>query len=209
MAGISKLAYKLLVNDRAKFTALLVGITFAVFLMIQMLSLFAGILSRSSATVLNVGASMWVMDPAVQTVPSSIGMPDYVLDDVRSIDGVNYAVPSYSGGALVKLSDGTYQAVTVLGPMHVRCYVDEILVPRLPDPAKMKAQMSIRGSPVKVSLEYVSTQPIVSPKIELSNQRLERVDVRVLPIIFRWKQPVQLTLYPGQLVDVYIGEIGE
>jgi putative ABC transport system permease protein len=115
MNGIVKLAYKLLVNDRAKFSALLVGITFAAFLMVQMLALFAGILSRSSATVLNIGASMWVMDPAVQTVQNSIGMPDYILDAVRSIQGVDYAVPLYSGGALVKLSNGTYQSVTVLG----------------------------------------------------------------------------------------------
>jgi putative ABC transport system permease protein len=115
MNGIVKLAYKLLVNDRAKFSALLVGITFAAFLMVQMLALFAGILSRSSATVLNIGAAMWVMDPAVQTVQNSIGMPDYILDAVRSIQGVDYAVPLYSGGALVKLSNGTYQSVTVLG----------------------------------------------------------------------------------------------
>jgi putative ABC transport system permease protein len=32
MKGILKLAYKLLVNDKAKFKALLLGITFAVFL---------------------------------------------------------------------------------------------------------------------------------------------------------------------------------
>ncbi|HZR26689.1 MAG TPA: ABC transporter permease [Vicinamibacterales bacterium] len=115
MAGILKLAYKLLVNDRTKFSALLVGLTFAVFLMVQMLAMFAGVLNRSSSTVFNIGASMWVMDPAVQTVQSTIGMPDYVLDAVRSIQGVNYAVPLYSGGALAKLSDGTYQAVTVLG----------------------------------------------------------------------------------------------
>ena len=44
MKGILTIAYKLLVNDRAKFAALLVGITFAVFLMIEMTSLFAGIL---------------------------------------------------------------------------------------------------------------------------------------------------------------------
>jgi putative ABC transport system permease protein len=115
MPGVLRLAYKLLVNDRAKFSALLMGIAFAVFLMVQMLSLFAGILGRSSATVLNIGASMWVMDPAVQTVQNTIGMPDYVLNAVRSIDGVGYAVPLYSSGALVKLSDGTYQPVTVLG----------------------------------------------------------------------------------------------
>src|SRR5271166_1303021 len=115
MKGIFKLAYKLLVNDKAKFTALLVGITFAVFLMIQMTAMFAGVLSRASATVFNLGASMWVMDPAVQTVANTIGMPDYVLDAVRSIQGVNYAVPVYTGGALGKLTDGAYQAVTIVG----------------------------------------------------------------------------------------------
>ena len=115
MPGILKIAYKLLVNDRAKFTALLVGITFAVFLMIEMTSLFSGILSRSSATVLNIGASIWVMDPAIQTVANTIPLPDYVLDEVRSIPGVKYAVPLYSGGALLKLRDGTYQSVNVIG----------------------------------------------------------------------------------------------
>jgi len=115
MRGILKIAYKLLVNDKGKFAALLVGVTFAVFLMTMMTSMFAGILKRSSSTVINIGAAMWVMDPAVTTVASSIPMPDYILDAVRSIDGVNYAVPLYSGGALVKLRSGVYQAVTVLG----------------------------------------------------------------------------------------------
>lgn len=115
MKGILKLAYKLLVNDKAKFSALLVGITFAVFLMAAMTSLFAGVLNRASATVLNLGASVWVMDPAVQTVANTIGMPDYILDATRSINGVNYAVPVYSGGALVKLAGGAYQSVTVVG----------------------------------------------------------------------------------------------
>lgn len=115
MFGILKIAYKLLVNDRAKFAALLVGITFAVFLMIEMTSLFSGILARASATVINIGASVWVMDPAVQTVVNTIPMPDYVLDEVRSIPGVKYAVQFYSGSGLVKLRSGTYQAVSIVG----------------------------------------------------------------------------------------------
>jgi putative ABC transport system permease protein len=115
MKGILTLAFKLLVNDRAKYAALLVGITFAVFLMIEMTSLFSGILNRSSATVINIGASIWVMDPAVQTVANTIPLPDYVQDEVRSIPGVKYAVPLYSGAALLKLGDGVYQAVNVLG----------------------------------------------------------------------------------------------
>jgi putative ABC transport system permease protein len=104
--GILKLAYKLLVNDKAKFTGLPIGITFAVFLMMFVTSIFIGVLNHASATVINIGASMWIMDPAVRAVSSSVGMPDYVLDAVRSMRGVKYAVPLYSGGALVNSPTG-------------------------------------------------------------------------------------------------------
>jgi len=125
---------------------------------------------------------------------------------------IDAAVGSYVSGT------GNYDSYTqgmtpvlVLGSaqprLNVRCYVDEILVPRLPEASKMKAQMSVRGSNVKIPLEFVRMQPIVSPKIELSDQRLERVDVRVLPVIFRISEkPKGINLYPGQLVDVYIAE---
>jgi HlyD family secretion protein len=70
----------------------------------------------------------------------------------------------------------------------------------------MIAQMSIRGSDVKIPLEFVRVQPYVSPKIELSDQRQERVDVRVLPVIFKIAKTSGTNLYPGELVDVYISE---
>jgi putative ABC transport system permease protein len=114
-SGEIKLAYKLLVNDRSKFAALLLGITFAVFLIVMMMSMFAGVLQRSSSTVINVGAKIWVMDPAVNTPANAIPMPDYVLDAARSIAGVRYAVPLFSGTGLVKLKDGSYQAASILG----------------------------------------------------------------------------------------------
>jgi putative ABC transport system permease protein len=115
MTGILKLAYKLLVNDRAKFSALLIGITFAVFLMMFVTSMFSGVMKHASANIINIGAPLWVMDPYVETVSNSVGMPAYVLDAVRSMQGVKYAVPLYTGGALVKLRDGNYQTVTVIG----------------------------------------------------------------------------------------------
>jgi HlyD family secretion protein len=108
---------------------------------------------------------------------------------------------SYTQGLLPVLVLGSSQA-----SLNVRCYVDEILVHRLPAPNKMKAQLSIRGSSMKLPLDYVRMQPFVSPKIELSNQRTERVDVRVLPVIFRIEKPESGNLYQGELVDVFIGE---
>jgi HlyD family secretion protein len=89
--------------------------------------------------------------------------------------------------------------------LAVRCYVDEILVSRLPSAWHIRAQMAIRGTDLKVPLEFVRVQPYVSPKIELSNQRQEKVDLRVLPVIFRFRKQ-DGAVYPGQLVDVFIGQ---
>jgi putative ABC transport system permease protein len=114
-SGIMRIGFKLLVNDKAKFSALLIGITFAVFLMTQMTSMFAGILNRAYSTVTNIGATMWIMDPAVNTPATAFPLPDYLLDAMLSMNGVSYAVPLFIGGAQVKLADGTYQSVNVVG----------------------------------------------------------------------------------------------
>jgi HlyD family secretion protein len=89
--------------------------------------------------------------------------------------------------------------------LAVRCFVDEILVARLPNAAHIRAQMSVRGSDIKVPLQFVRVQPYVSPKIELSDERQEQVDLRVLPVIFRFRKQ-DAPVYPGQEVDVYIGK---
>jgi putative ABC transport system permease protein len=83
--------------------------------MMEMTAMFAGILNRAYSTVTNIGATMWVMDVGVNTATSPIPMPDYLLDAVRSMDGVSYAVPLFIGGATVKLNDGAYQGVNVVG----------------------------------------------------------------------------------------------
>ena len=129
------------------------------------------------------------------------------------IDGIVLSV--YAAAGSYVSSQGAYDPYTqgfdqlvIMGPpqdyLAVRCYVDEILVSRLPSKWHMVAQMSITGTDIKVPLEFVRVQPYVSPKIELSNERQERVDLRVLPIIFRF-QKKDVPVYPGQLVDVYIG----
>jgi HlyD family secretion protein len=102
-----------------------------------------------------------------------------------------------------------FDPVVTMGPRHdhlaVRCYVDEILISRLPSKWHIKAQMAIIGSDIKIPLEFVRVQPYVSPKIELSNERQEKVDLRVLPVVFRFEKG-DAPVYPGQLVDVYIGQ---
>ncbi len=131
------------------------------------------------------------------------------------VDGVvlsiQAAVGSYVSpqGAYGTYTEG-FSPLVVMGTsqnyLQVRSYIDEILVHRLPDPEKMDAQMFIRGTDIHVPLTFSRIQPYVSPKIELSNQREERVDVRVLPVIFRFEKLKDVNLFPGQLVDIYVGE---
>ncbi|MGA3293475.1 MAG: HlyD family efflux transporter periplasmic adaptor subunit [Candidatus Acidiferrales bacterium] len=130
---------------------------------------------------------------------------DGVVLSINTIVG-NYASPQGSYDTYTQGQDPVITLGSAPTSLHVRCYIDEILVPRLPSGSKMKAQMSIRGSDVKIPLEFVRVQPFVSPKIELSDERQERVDVRVLPVIFKIEKPTNVNLYPGELVDVYIGE---
>jgi putative ABC transport system permease protein len=173
MKGILRLAFKLLINDKAKFTALIVGITFAVFLMIQMTSMFAGVLNRSSATVINIGASVWVMDPSVLTVANSIGMPDYVLDAVRSIKGVKYAVPIYTGAALLKLPSGAFQAANVVGLDDATLFGrPELLQGKIEDIYAENAFIAVYDTEFK-KLEY----PRVGSEFQLNDHRCRIVGI--------------------------------
>ncbi|HLN48185.1 MAG TPA: HlyD family efflux transporter periplasmic adaptor subunit, partial [Steroidobacteraceae bacterium] len=126
---------------------------------------------------------------------------------VRSIQA---AVGSYVSpqGAYDSYTQGMNPLIVMGAPedhLHVRAFIDEILIDRLADPAKLTAQLFIRGTDKHVPLTFVRVQPFVSPKIELSDERQERVDVRVLPVIFSFGNSKDLNVYPGQLVDVYVG----
>lgn len=130
------------------------------------------------------------------------------------IDGTILRVTVATGG--YASPQGTYDSYTqtmlpvvqmgnITPELEVRCYLDEILVPELPDPSKFEATMFIRGMNNKsIPLEFVNIQPFTIPNIQLSDARNERVDVRVLPIIFKFKKPNDINVYPGQLVDIYI-----
>ena len=129
------------------------------------------------------------------------------------LDGVvlaiNTALGNFasSGGSYNTYTKG-YDPTIVMGlPLEflaVRCYVDEILVPRMLPPGETAAQMQVRGTSTRIPLTFDRIQPYVSPKIQLSNERTERVDVRVLPVLFRFKPPKDLNIYPGMLVDFYV-----
>ena len=97
------------------------------------------------------------------------------------------------------------QALVVLGnidQLHVRVDIDEHDIPRFVPGTK--AQASIKGrSQDTFELSFVRVEPYVIPKKSLTGMNTERVDTRVLQVIFS-VNPTDKKLFVGQQVDVFI-----
>jgi len=92
----------------------------------------------------------------------------------------------------------------VIDPLHVRVDIDEAEIPRFQPGAKAFA--SLKGDPNrKAPLTFVRVEPLVIPKKSLTGSVSERVDTRVMQIIYRL-DPTDLRASPGQQLDVYIQE---
>jgi putative ABC transport system permease protein len=86
-----------------------------VFLMMQMTAMFAGILNRAYSTVTNIGATMWVMDPAVNTATSPIHCPTTCWTRCAAWTASATRCRCSSAARWSSSPDGTYQSVSVVG----------------------------------------------------------------------------------------------
>src|SRR5262245_26374078 len=110
------IALKMLMGDRAKYIGIIIGLTFASLLITQQLSIFVGIMTRTYGFMTDAGlADIWVMDPKVQFIDDVKPLQETQLFRVRGVDGVQWAVPLYKGLLKARLTDGTFQTVTVVG----------------------------------------------------------------------------------------------
>ena len=92
------------------------GITFAALLIAQQLSIFCGLLLRTTSQLQDIAeADIWVMDPNVEYVDELKPMKEDYLQRVQGVPGVAWAVHFYKGQARLKLGDGKYQQAIVLG----------------------------------------------------------------------------------------------
>jgi HlyD family secretion protein len=112
----------------------------------------------------------------------------------------------------VKIREGEFVPASILSnplitlgeieTLHLRIDIDESEIPRFHPNAP--AQASVRGRPdVKVNINYVRTEPLVIPKRSLTGTVIERVDTRVMQVIYA-VDAKELGATVGQQVDVYI-----
>lgn len=102
-------------------------------------------------------------------------------------------------------SSNTSTAAMLLGKsdvMQIRVDIDETEAWRFK--SNSRAIAHIRGnSEIKMDLTFGHVEPFVLPKTSLTGNSSERVDTRVLQVIYTFN-PKNLPIYIGQQVDVYI-----
>ena len=112
----------------------------------------------------------------------------------------------------VNIRPGEYASATpksaaiVLGELdqlQVRAEIDEQNASRL-EPGQ-SAQAYVKGDTAHpIELTFVRIEPYVVPKVSLTGSSTERVDTRVLQVIYSFKRPEDRAIYVGQQVDLFV-----
>jgi HlyD family secretion protein len=117
-------------------------------------------------------------------------------------------------GSVIQLNirAGEYAATSPKSPamiigdidkLQVRADIDEQNATRI-RPGQ-EAYGYLKGNPsVTFPLQFIRVEPYVIPKISLTGSSTERVDTRVLQVIYSLDRPENPPLYVGQQVDVFI-----
>lgn len=109
------LALKMLFGDTGKYLMLVFGIFFATFLILQQLAIFCGLMRWTTATLKNVNAPIYVVDPQVTQINETSPMRDTDVARVRSVSSVRWAMPLFNGIQRVKLDSGAFKIIQLAG----------------------------------------------------------------------------------------------
>jgi multidrug resistance efflux pump len=146
----------------------------------------------------------------VQQMQSQLDQTRIELERLRvkaSVDGEVLQV-NVRPGEFVGAPPG--QTLILLGSvakLHVRIDVDEHDIPRFRP--GVRAVATVRGSTSdKMPLTFVKVEPYVVPKKSLTGDNRERVDTRVLQVIYSLETSAR-QVYVGQQLDVYFDSAGK
>ena len=134
-------------------------------------------------------------------------------DEKVHLDLLTVRAPRDGTVLQVNIRAGEYITVNAADPaillgdvreLQLRADVDESDAPRVKPGCKAVA--FLKGSREQaIPLEFVRIEPYILPKKSLSGESTERVDTRVLQVIFRFQSPA-FSVYVGQQMDVFIEE---
>jgi len=179
------------------------------------------VLAEARADLAKLQAGTWQRDIAIQETTVAMARVDIKLATAKlatlQLDRDRLTVCAPVGGSVLRINvrKGEFVAAAGVGNasdasvvigdidhLHVRVDIDENDVPRFGNGAP--ATGFIRGrTNTPIPLEFVRVEPFVIPKKNLTGASLERVDTRVLQVIYALPK-TDMPLYVGQQLDVFI-----
>jgi HlyD family secretion protein len=135
-----------------------------------------------------------------------------VAQNKVSLERMTVLAPRSGTILQVNIRPGEYASATpknaavILGDvdhLQVRADVDEQNAPRLQ--AGQTATAYLKGDTAQpIELSFVRIEPFVVPKTSLTGSSTERVDTRVLQVIYSFKRSQGRPIYVGQQVDLFV-----
>ncbi|MBS0186705.1 MAG: biotin/lipoyl-binding protein [Planctomycetes bacterium] len=170
-----------------------------------------GRLDEAAAALSLLKAGAW--GPEIQIAKAQVVAAEANVKQVQTeIDRRIIRAPIAGRVLQVKVRPGEFASAGALAtplillgavePLHVRVDVDENDAWRVK--AGAKAHGYLRGNrDIQTPLQFVRFEPYVVPKKSLTGDSSERVDTRVLQVLFSF-DPKDLPVFVGQQMDVYI-----
>lgn len=110
------IAIKMLIGDRTKYLSIVLGLSFASFIISQQSAILTGIVKRTYGLITDTSQPhIWIMDPTVQFIDDVKPLKDTDLYRVQSVEGVAWAVPFFKGTIQARLKNGTFQTCVFIG----------------------------------------------------------------------------------------------
>lgn len=171
-------------------------------------------LARAKAELSLLEAGSWKAD--IEVARADLARAEAEVKAARvEIDRITVRAPTTGEVMQVNVRPGEYaqsgvlsQPLILLGnleKLHVRVDIDENDAWRFKPGAPAVAYL--RGHPeTKADLNFEYVESYVIPKRSLTGDSTERVDTRVLQVIYSFERG-KLLAYPGQQVDVYIEDL--
>jgi len=111
-----RIALKMLVEDKAKFMGMILGLSFSSLIIVQQMAIFMGLIRRTYSAIADTPqAHVWVMNPSVKMIDDINNLREIDLFRIRSIEGVKWAMPMFKGIIRSKLPNGQFQNCNVIG----------------------------------------------------------------------------------------------
>jgi multidrug resistance efflux pump len=167
--------------------------------------------AQSEADLKRIKAGSWKEDVAIAR--AAVQMAESQVENIKiNLDRLTVRAPIDGKVLQLNVRLGQYAALAWREPMivlgdvdhlHVRVDIDENDLPYFE--RESEAVATLKGRPqVRFPLTFRYVEPYVIPKQSLTGSNSERVDTRVLQVVYELPDDSPVPLYVGQQMDVYL-----